>query len=79
MSGRWRVTVDQDRCAGAGLCAGLAPHRFTLAGGRSQPPAGPVDADDVVLDAAECCPMEAIILTDAATGEPIFAVPAEEG
>jgi ferredoxin len=69
---RWRVDVDAQRCTGAGLCAGLAPDHFSLSAGRSRPPSAPVDPDEAVLSAAECCPMEAIRVTDPATGHPVL-------
>jgi ferredoxin len=76
---RWAVTVDFDRCAGSGMCAGLAAHHFGFDGGRSRPPAGPLDADEAVIAAAECCPMEAITVTEAGSGRPIFPEKPENG
>jgi ferredoxin len=73
----WRVQVDADQCVGSGLCVGIAPAHFDLVDGRSRPPAAPVDAEDGLLDAAECCPMEAIAITDASTGEPVYGPPAD--
>jgi ferredoxin len=70
-AGQWLVAVAPDRCAGAGVCAGLAPEHFTVDGNRSRPPAAPVEPDEALLDAADCCPMEAIAVTDAATGKRI--------
>lgn len=69
---RWRVEVDGTRCTGSGMCAGLAPSQFHLAEGRSRPAAGEIAPDAAVASAAECCPMEAIVLTDVATGQPVF-------
>ncbi len=67
----WRVTVD-DRCIGAGSCAGVAPDRFVLGDdGRSHPTSELIEADDAVLDAVAFCPVEAISVRDAATGEPV--------
>jgi len=37
------------------MCAGLAPRHFTYAGGTSSPPADPVEPDETILAAAECC------------------------
>ncbi|MGC4897175.1 ferredoxin [Micromonospora sp. DT31] len=64
----WLVTLDVGRCTGSGVCAALASGHFAYREGRSVPPEGPVDPDDDVLAAAECCPMEAISVTDLATG-----------
>lgn len=69
---RWILSVDPDRCGGSGVCAGLAPRHFTYTGRQSVPVAGPFDPDDQVLAAAECCPMEAIRIVDAASGQPLY-------
>jgi ferredoxin len=54
------------------VCAGTAPQYFTLGpDGRSQPLASTVEPDDAVLGAAASCPMEAILVADSDTGEPI--------
>lgn len=68
---RWRVHVGE-ACIAAGSCLALAPHRFTRgADGRSHPTDTVFKADDAVLDAAASCPMEAITVSHAQTGEPI--------
>jgi ferredoxin len=67
----WTVTVSA-ACIGSGSCTGIAPDRFELGpDGRSHPRAEAVPADPRVLDAAACCPVEAISLVDAATGQPV--------
>lgn len=67
----WRVDVVED-CIGSGVCAGTAPHRFTLGeDNRARPPAEPVPPEDVILDAAASCPMEAIRVTNLDTGAPV--------
>nr|ANY57980.1 hypothetical protein [uncultured bacterium] len=68
----WLVAVDERRCTGSGICASLASAHFVYRDGRSHAPAGPVGPDDDVLAAAECCPMEAITVTDPATGRVLF-------
>jgi ferredoxin len=70
----WTVQVDRSVCNGTGLCAGSAPHRFQLGPDqRSRPVETVVGAgDQAVLDAAECCPMEAIGLTERDTGRQVF-------
>ncbi|WP_228974052.1 dTDP-4-dehydrorhamnose 3,5-epimerase family protein [Streptomyces sp. DH12] len=67
--GKWRIEVDRLVCAGTGLCLGTAHGRMRLDGGRARPVDEVVGPDDAVLDAAETCPMEAITVRDAATGE----------
>ncbi|MEV6967708.1 ferredoxin [Hamadaea sp. NPDC051192] len=67
---RWTVTVDRSRCIGSAMCVGVAGDRFALDGdARSAPLVSPVEADERVRDAAANCPMEAIELRDATTGE----------
>jgi ferredoxin len=67
----WRLSVGPE-CIGAGVCAGTAPERFVLgADGRARAVRELVDADETVLDAVAACPMEAISVYDARTGEPI--------
>lgn len=63
----WLVTVDAGRCTGSGICASLASAHFTYADGRPTPPDGPVEPDDDLVAAAECCPMEAIVVTERGT------------
>jgi ferredoxin len=68
----WRVTVDSGLCIGSGMCLGTAPDRFRFDDRqRSSPVAALIEPDDAVLDAAVNCPVEAISLTDADTGEPV--------
>lgn len=70
---RYRIEVDHGACQGTGMCAGVAPDHFELGSDYLARPRLPVvEADESVVDAAECCPMEAITLVevdgDAATG-----------
>lgn len=61
-----------DECITAGSCLGIAPRHFATGDdGRTHPARGVIEADDAVLDTAVSCPVEAIRLHDAATGEPI--------
>jgi ferredoxin len=72
VTSRYRITVDRSVCQGSGLCAGVASEYFALDGThRSAPLLEVVDADDAVLDAAECCPTEAISVVDAETNQPV--------
>ena len=66
---QWRVTVDRKTCIGSGVCIGTAAAHFSLVDERSQPAAELIDPDQAVVDAAESCPVEAILVRDAATGE----------
>jgi len=47
----------------------MAPAHFVLDGTHSRPLMDETDPDDSVIDAAESCPVEAIRVRDAATGE----------
>ena len=72
MTERWKVTVAPDRCIGSGICVGTAPDRFAFTDGqRSRPVSELIEADEAARDAAASCPVEAIALTDAATGQPV--------
>ncbi|MCX4387044.1 ferredoxin [Micromonospora peucetia] len=62
---QWRVRVDPTRCIGSGICAGTAPGHFVLVSGLSRPLAERVAPDDALVDAADSCPMEAIIVSEA--------------
>ncbi|MET9294226.1 ferredoxin [Streptomyces sp. NPDC003077] len=70
---RWRVEVDRGVCVGSGMCVATAPDRFRLDAARQSRPTEPeADAGEALLAAAESCPVEAISLTRAKTGEPVF-------
>ena len=60
----WHIKVDADTCIGSGMCAGLAPEHFELVGGYSRPVKDDVEPDDIVLDAADSCPVEAITVSE---------------
>ncbi len=74
MTSRLRIQVDQAAGQGSGVCTGIASQYFQLGqDALSRPVHEVVDADgaESVLDAAECCPLEAITVTDADTGQPV--------
>lgn len=58
----WRVTVDAEKCIGSAVCVGVASERFRLVDGRSGPVNEDIEPDESVRDAAEMCPMEAILV-----------------
>ncbi|MEU6327101.1 ferredoxin [Streptomyces sp. NPDC047049] len=77
MGDRWRVEVDRGVCIGSGMCAAAAPDGFRLDSARQSHPVAPeAEAGEDVLAAAEGCPVEAITLTVAGSGEAVF--PPEE-
>ncbi len=61
----WTVEVDRTTCLGTGMCTSIAPGRFRLEGATSVPVSPSVEPDDAIIDAAESCPMEAILVRDA--------------
>jgi ferredoxin len=70
---QWHVTVDRQACDGTGLCVGRAPEHFDIdASRRSSARRSTIDPDEAVADAAECCPMEAIRVTEAGTGRLLY-------
>jgi ferredoxin len=71
---RWRIAVDGDTCIGSGMCASIAPNRFRLEGSTSRPLVELIGEEEGVIDAAESCPVEAISVRNAETGELIAPV-----
>ncbi|MCV7255107.1 ferredoxin [Mycolicibacterium fluoranthenivorans] len=62
-----RVSVDEDRCRGHGMCLTACPEVFTLAdGGYAEVLLDEVPDDYVsgVRDAVEWCPEQAISITE---------------
>jgi ferredoxin len=65
----WQVTV-KDTCVGSGMCAAIAGRFFRLGEDEQSRPLSPeIAPDDAVRDAMAACPMEAIVVTEARTGE----------
>ncbi|MGW0522774.1 ferredoxin [Crossiella sp. NPDC003009] len=67
-SERWRVQVTHD-CIGSGMCAGAAPEFFKLIEGYAEPVHPEIDPAEVVTDAADQCPAEAIQVTEVGSGK----------
>lgn len=66
------VTVDRIRCVGTGQCAATAPRDLALgADGRARALRPASESSEELTEAAEMCPMEAIRVVLAATGEVI--------
>ncbi|NUU25202.1 MAG: ferredoxin [Streptomycetaceae bacterium] len=73
MGDKWRVEVDRSVCIGSGMCVGSAPDDFELDAGRqSHPRLEILNASDGIMEAAESCPVEAISIVDAESGETLF-------
>lgn len=70
---RWKVSLDQGSCISSGICQALAPGRFEVrAGTPARVVSEEVDREDALLDAAESCPVEAIGLVDARSGDVVY-------
>ncbi|GAQ57698.1 ferredoxin [Streptomyces acidiscabies] len=77
MGDRWRLDVDRALCIGSGQCVHRTQGFFQLDADRqSRPAEAETDANEGVLEAAENCPVEAITITLAGSGEVVF--PPEE-
>jgi ferredoxin len=74
MSKRYEVEVRPEVCTATQMCVSIDPDTFVFDGDRgvSRARQSPVDASDDVLEAAETCPVEAIVVRDAESGEQLF-------
>ena len=73
MARKLSVSVDHNLCVGNQMCVSIATRALTLNEDRQAIPAD-VDGDteEVIREAAEQCPMAAITVSDAETGEQLF-------
>ena len=61
----YTAKVDRSLCIGSGVCTRIAPKTFQLdSENKSTVIAQGVDSDELLLEAAQTCPVSAIILTD---------------
>ena len=73
MTGKLRVRVDHNVCVGNAICTHIAPKVFALNDDRQSQVINPEgDTREVILEAAEACPVSAISVVDAETGEQLF-------
>ena len=74
MNERLDVSITEPSCIGSRLCNLAAPDVFAIdeERGVSEVLRSPVDGSEAVWDAIEGCPMEAIVATDADSGEQLF-------
>jgi ferredoxin len=73
MAGKLKVTVDHDVCVGNAMCPHIAGKVFQLNADRQSEVTDPDgEPREVVLEAAEACPVSAITVVDADTGEQLF-------
>ena len=73
MARKLKVWVDHQVCVGNAMCESIAPTVFRLDDNRQSEAVNP-DGDTVekILEAAENCPVSAIFVEDAETGERLF-------
>ena len=73
MARKLRVWVDRTACVGNAMCESIAPSSFRLNDERQSEAINPPgDSAEKVLEAAENCPVSAIHVEDAETGETLF-------
>lgn len=73
MARKLKITVDLNVCVGNAMCENFAENTFTLNEDRQSTVKNPDgDPEEKVLEAAENCPVSAIIVEDAETGERLF-------
>jgi ferredoxin len=68
-----KVWVDHTACVGNAMCESIAPKVFKLNENRQSEVVDPAgDTEEKILEAAENCPVSAIFVEDAETGEQLF-------
>ncbi len=75
MAQNLNITVDHNKCVGNAMCEQFAPNVFGLNDVRQsyvKDPKG--DSLEDIMEAAENCPVSAIRVEDADTGEVLFAM-----
>jgi ferredoxin len=73
MARKLKVWVDHTVCVGNAMCEAIAPKVFRLNDNRQSEAVDPAaDTEAKVLEAAENCPVSAIFVEDAETGERLF-------
>ena len=67
------VSVDHKRCVGNGTCLTIAPNVFAHNEDRQSVVINPAgDPNELILEAADTCPVSAITVRDAETGEELY-------
>ena len=73
MARNLRIRVDHDVCVGNAMCETIASKVFRLNANRQSEAVDPTgDTVENILEAAENCPVSAIFVEDADTGEQLF-------
>ena len=66
----YRIVINRQMCQGIGACVGIAPDAFEIDNDGKAVVANSGGADDdSILQAAEACPLEAIVLYDEDGGQ----------
>ena len=64
----WKIEIS-DACIGSGMCAAIEPEEFEVDSGYARAKAATVSPKESYLDAADSCPVSAITVLDAESGE----------
>ncbi len=73
MDRKLRVWVEHTACVGNAMCESIATRSFRLNDNRQSEAIEPLgDSVETILEAAENCPVSAIFVEDAETGERLF-------
>ena len=73
MARKLRIRVDHATCVGNAMCEAIVPKVFRLNDNRQSEAVDPAgDSVEKILEAAESCPVSAILVEDAETGEQLF-------
>ncbi len=73
MDRKLRVWVEHTTCVGNAMCESIATRSFRLNDNRQSEAIEPLgDSVETILEAAENCPVSAIFVEDAETGERLF-------
>ena len=73
MARKLRISIDHDVCVGNAMCTTIAPDVFQLNEERQSEAVNPAgDTVEQILEAAENCPVSAITVEDADSGEQLF-------
>ena len=73
---KYKITIKKDLCIGAASCSAIASNTFGLDDNNIVfIKEGEWDEDEIILAAAQSCPVFAIIIEDLETGKQIFPEP----
>jgi ferredoxin len=73
MPRKLNIAVDLNVCVGNAMCETFATNTFGLNDDRQSSVVNPEgDPEETILEAAENCPVSAITVVDAETGEQLF-------